>query len=209
LKQKIAIFDIDNTILSVDSFLKFIFFIFKNYPFKIINIPYLIFIFLLRLLNIISIEKLKEKFLNILLSDLSDEEIKNLTNNFINKVLFKKIKPKLKNYITELKSNGFHIIFATASLEFYIKDLATFFSADAFVATQILRKDNIFYIKGKNCKDIEKIFRLKKILNVEDIDRENSIAYSDSITDIFFLELCKKFYLVDRKKWKILKEYTA
>lgn len=208
MKQKIAIFDIDNTILSVDSFFRFIIYIIKLYPYKIINIPYFIFILFLKLLNIISIEELKEKLLNKLLKNIKDEDIKGISNDFINNVLLKKIKPQIKDYITSLRENGFYIIFATASFEFYIKYLANIFDVKTFVGTQILRKSDLFYINGKNCKDIEKILRIKKIFNTDDIDRENSISFSDSITDIFFLELCKKFYLVHKKKWKILKEYV-
>ncbi len=205
--QKIAIFDIDNTILSVDSFFKFILYIFKKYPFKLIYLPYFTILLLLRGLNFISIEKLKEKFLNKLIGNFPDENINKLSNDFINDEILKKIKPNIKEYITKLKNEGYKIIFATASFEFYIKNLAFFLDVDTLVATQISREKNKFYIKGKNCKDIEKISRITKILDRKDIDRENSMGFSDSSTDIFFLELCKKFYIVHKKKWEILKEY--
>lgn len=207
--EKIAIFDIDNTILSVDSFLKFIFYILKKYPYKIIHIPFFIFIFILRFLNFISIEKLKEKFLDKLIGDLTDNSINELSFDFIKKEILNKIKPTVKTYISKLKDDGYRIVLATASFEFYIKELAYFLNADNLVATQVLRENNRFYIKGKNCKDIEKIFRLTKILEKQNIDRENSIGYSDSVTDIFFLQLCKKFYIVHKKKWIILKEFIS
>ena len=204
--KKIAIYDVDYTIISVNSHLSFTFFLLKKKPFNILRLFHLSFYFVLWIFHFISTEKVKSKWL-ILIRDIQSGELEKLSSEFVEKELIKKIKPGALNSINKQRKNGFAIIFASASYEFYIKYLAEYFNADHCFGTRITDngKGKNPMLDGKNCKGKEKIVRILHELDINEIDTAASCGYSDSITDIHFLDLSGTLYLVKRKSWEFFK----
>jgi HAD superfamily hydrolase (TIGR01490 family) len=200
--KKIAIYDIDYTILSTNSHLDFTFFLIRKNPFKIIYLFYFTLVAFVWFFRIISTEKFKSIWL-LLIKNLPIEKIESLSFEFVQKKLISKIKPEAIENINNFKKNGYCVIFASASYEFYIKYLADYLKADFYFGTNIKFKDNKVtpHLNGKNCKGKEKINRILKCIPAEQIDIESSVGYSDSMTDIYFLEIVNTLYLVKKKKW--------
>lgn len=206
MKQKIALFDIDHTLLSVDSLIKFIFFIFRFYPLKILYLPGLIFVSIVKLLGFISIETLKNYWL-ILLKNIDPKRLDEISGNFVEKKIKKRIKPQAVILIDKLRAEGYKIICASASFEFYVKHICALFNVTEYFGTEVEYKNDRYYVKGKNCKDYQKINRILSQVSIDEIDVKNSVGYSDSKTDLPFLQIVKSFYLVNKRSWKIRKEY--
>lgn len=209
MRKKIALYDIDYTLIPFDSFFYLVINSIKHRPFNILKIPFITLYTFLLLFKIITLTQYKEKWL-ILYKGYTQDEIDTISKDFVDKYIIPKIKKEVVKNIKENRENGCLIVFATASFEFYFKYLAEYLDADYFIGTKTFIKDGIFTgkIEGMNCKGIEKIHRLRNLMNNVEIDIDNSISYTDSLTDLPFLELTKEMQLIHKKKWKIIKTFT-
>lgn len=203
---KIAIYDVDYTIISNNSLSSFMFFVLKKYPQKILFFPIFMILTLLWLPRVIRTKKLKEYFL-VIINKMKKEKVDSLCKEFFERKIVPFIKEGAIENIESNRKDGYKIVIATASFEIYIKFLSEYLNADHYVGTKIrFLKDNITNkIKGKNCKGKEKISRILKIIPEETIKKENSISFTDSKADMPFLNLSSRLFKLTRKKWKIKK----
>ncbi|OHD05771.1 MAG: hypothetical protein A2086_13295 [Spirochaetes bacterium GWD1_27_9] len=209
--KNIALFDIDYTLISCDSFILFVFFLIQKNPLKIIYFPFLFFVSILRVFKLISLDKFKSYWL-IFINNFTKEKLDSLSKEFVEKHILKRIKKESVEEIKTLKEKGYLIILATASFDFYIKYFVEHLpKVDYYFATKIVTKNDKATpkIEGKNCKGKEKIRRILEIIPKEQIKKDNSFGYSDSKTDLPFLELVEKFNLIDKKQWKIITQIST
>ncbi|MFW5891102.1 MAG: HAD family hydrolase [bacterium] len=202
-KKKIAIFDLDYTILKIDTTQIYVKEIIKIYPLYLFYIPKIIIYGILNILNIVSRTRLKE-ILYAPIRKLSEEQIKELAENITKKSILK-IKKEALEHIKDLQKEEYEIILASASPEFYIKEIAEFLKIKYFVGTKVDITEREVKITGLNCKSEEKVKRIKEIIDLSTIDLENSRAYSDSYSDMPILTLVGKGHMVHRKKWRFKK----
>jgi HAD superfamily hydrolase (TIGR01490 family) len=200
--KKIALFDLDHTIISVDSMGSFIIFILKKYPFNIIHLPYLLFMTLLRFLKLITMEKYKSAWL-IFIKNIDENELDVLSKEFVRETILPKIKPEIHDELNRLKENDYLLVMATASFEFYVKYIFEYLGFDYFFGTKTKYFYKKYIINGKNCKGKEKINRIREIIKPDSIVKAGSLGYSDCLSDLPFLALTETFLLVDKKKWYI------
>ena len=208
--MKFAIYDIDYTVISTNSLFDVVLFLFRKKPFKMIYIPFLILVSIMGILRIISLETLKSYWL-ILFTGMSKEELSDFSKIFFEIKIIPKIKKGAVENIEQNRQEGRKIMFVTASFEFYIKPLADYLNVDYFIGTKAFFKNNRLKPKldGKNCKGKEKIDRILNVISKDEIDRENSLAYSDSWSDLPFLELSGTFHKIKPSEWffeKIIKK---
>ena len=135
-----AIFDFDNTIISVDSFHNFIRYIYINN--FMLYIPWLIYIVILRKLRVISLEKFKIMSL-LPLKGKSKQEIYNIGKCYFN-IAYNKI------YIEAIDRIKWHInkshvlILATSCPNIYIELFSNKLNFDHYISTDLKFNDNIF-----------------------------------------------------------------
>lgn len=198
-KVKVALFDIDKTIIKRDSMFSLLGYTLKKYPKTILEIVPLGFKLIKYKLGLIDTKSAKEsmfytlKYLNK--DDLYD---------FYKHVLKTSIYCDAENKMRELYSQNYKIILVSASPECYLK----YFEEEEFIhfviGTRLHKEENKFINKiiGKNCKGEEKVKRINEYLNKMKIiiDKENSIAFSDSLSDIPMFNLVNKAYLINYKK---------
>lgn len=208
--KKIALYDIDYTIISVNSLVDFVFYILSKYPQKIIYLPYLAILVALWVIKLIPTKKIKESFL-LIIQGFDMDLLNTLSKDFFKKKIKHKIKKEAIANIEENRKNGYTIVFATASFGVYIKDIADYLNADYFFSTKAAVIDNklVAKIDGKNCKGREKITIICNEIPEASINKEESLSYSDCLSDLPFLDLTHVFYHVEKKKWKVIKEITA
>lgn len=206
--KKIVIYDLDYTIISINSLSLFISYLFQLKPKKIFFMPFLLMLTLLWMLGIITAEYVKSKWL-VLFKGMTENELEKFSRDFTYKYIIPKIKEKAILNINDYKKKNYIIIIASASFEVYVKYIAEYLKADYHFGTKITIEDNkvVTKIDGYNCKGKEKIKRILKKISMDMINKKESAAYSDSRSDLPFLDLADKFYLVSRKKWKILKTF--
>jgi|GEM_PF-1218814 len=208
--KKIVIYDVDYTLISVNSLYHFCLFIFKKKPLRLIILPFLFITGLLWVFKIITTTRLKSYFL-LLVKGITKEELEKLSKLFIEKKIIPKIKPDAVKNIEEYRKKNYLIIIASASYNFYIKYLAEYLKSDYCFATKIIIKDNkvTTRLNGKNCKGKEKINRILELLPKTLIDRIDSVGYSDELSDLPFLDLVETFFKVKYNSWKIIKSYNS
>lgn len=202
--KKLAIYDVDYTIISNNSLSSFMFYIIKKYPKKILYLPLFSLLTLFWLLRFIKTKKLKEFFL-ILLINMDKKSVESICKSFFADKILPNIKPGVKENIESNKNDGLLIIIATASFELYIKYLAEYLNIKNYFGTQVEYINNKLTSKiiGNNCKGNEKIDRILKTIPEDKIIKEHSIGFTDSNADLPFLKLTSRVFKVSRKRWKI------
>lgn len=91
------------------------------------------------------------------------------------------------------------IFIISAGYECYIKDF--YDERVTVIANKFIFEKNFFTgeIEGADCLGNEKVSRLAKKIDLDLIDRNNSYAYSDSLTDLPLFKLVKNNYFIKGK----------
>jgi len=203
---KIAIFDVCDTLYSVNttfSFLDKFFFDDKKYLFyrKISKI------FLVKLINYIIYRILKIDLIKIcgtfFLKGKSYKQIEKFTFKFVNEELEGEIKTVISSKINFFKERGFRIVLMSGSYDFIIKEVADYFNINEFYASKLRVIDGVF--TGKYDIDIldNKIDLLKN--NYKKIDK--LVVISNNKSDLALMKSADQAYAVcnkekDLKFWK-------
>ncbi len=203
-KKKIALFDLDYTILKIDSTSIYVREIVKSYPRSLLYVPQIFIYSAFKLLNLSTLTRLKEVFYQPL-KHLSIQQREDFADLIVEKSLTYAKKEAL-DYIKELKRQGYILILASASPEYYVEKLANHFGFDYFVGTRLIFKGDKVCIEGLNCKYEEKVKRIKELIDLIEYDLVNSLAYSDNESDIPMLKLVGNGFLVSPAKWEILRK---
>lgn len=195
--QKIAFFDFCETLVSFQTADRFVDFVSnqkktKNgFYFKMIGTlarkfyivhlfnkfaPYFSFSKKIKLLELRGIEK---------------TTLNQLAEEFYFQVVRPKLIPTLVSEIQKKKQEGFLIVLVSGGYSIYLKKFAEEFEITHVVATDIAfdKKGRCKgLIKGIDCLFHFKIKKLSQEFNLDGTDLKNSIAYSDSITDLPLLQ---------------------
>lgn len=215
-KTKLAIFDVDGTLIKGESpslFLKFLFFKGKLIKLGIFKLSFLAFLY--RIGFIKDATELIENFAKLFKGQ-NLEDIKKLSIEFFNKILKKKIRRKLMFQIFEFKKQGYFILILSATPEFILKPLADFLGADKLISTKFEVKNGIFTGKIEK-KIVYSNVKEEIVKHIEEygFNLKQSIFFSDHISDLPLLEevgfpivvnpksKLKKIAL--KKNWTILK----
>lgn len=202
-KKIVAVFDFDGTLTNGDTFLPFLahsFGLWKTTYGILYNLPFIIGY----LIKIISNEYAKSKIIKFFLKNEDTNTIESYCQNFLNDKLDSMVNNKVfERLIWHQKKNHITILIS-ASLKVYVEPWAKKYNFDYIEATELMLFNNKYtgLIKGKNCYGIEKVHRLKKILNDEFKEYE-LFGYGDGRGDKFFLNLCNHKF--DKRKLSTLK----
>ena len=176
--NKIALFDIDKTLIPYDSFLKWIKLVLNKKKIGWLKVPGLVLLGLTTIGNPKKLTRYKEKWLS-LADGLSEAEVAEFSGKFVAERIIPDLKDGVENVVREYKKAGYTIIFATASPEVYFRYLAEYFDVDYFFGTRAEFCDGKWKIVGENCKGQEKIRRILEKLPANEIDKEESVGFSD------------------------------
>lgn len=200
--KKLALFDFDKTIISVDSIVSFKDFCLKE-GFNITNfdkstLPFNISSELQNLLN-------KQSWLRGL-EGMSRNQFGELSHKFVKEVLLHCIIEKVINSFKQLQDDNYNMIVISASYNEFIK---TFLNLIGIIDVQIISNEILFEnsclkpeFTSLNCSGINKLILLNKNLNLRDYDLNESYGYTDHISDISFLSLVGNKFVVKNQKTK-------
>ena len=116
-----------------------------------------------------------------------------------------RIKPHLITRIVQeleqYKEKGYAIYIVSGGFTDYIVHFCKEFEINEPIATDIKYKDGICLgiIDGIDCMHAAKIDKIKKVIDLSNIDWEQSVAYSDSITDLPLLTIVKNGVVISKK----------
>lgn len=182
------VYDFDKTIYNGDSTIDFYLFCLKKRKSIILCLPYQFLSFIKYFLKMVDKNKFKEDFFKFV-TRIDDVDL-------MVKLFWQENDKKIKSWYKERKSSMDIII--SASPEFLLIPLLDKYKIEAVIATKIDKKDG--KLLSENCYGKEKVNRLFELYgsNVK-IDK----CYTDSLSDIFILNLARTGFLV--KKNKIIK----
>lgn len=133
--------------------------------------------------------------------DVLNQEAKNYYQEEIKPNLIKETIQELKR----LKADNYEIVIVSGGYDIYLHYFAQEYNIDQLLCSNLLFKESAFTgsLDGKDCMGDEKVVRLKKLLDKCNVDSYESIAYSDSISDLPFLKFANQAVVVSRKpqKW--------
>ena len=194
MKQKIALFDFDRTVISTDSILILYDVTAKKIPGFRSNL------YKSLLLGSIfkspkSVKKnVKDSFLSML-RYYTEDEIKAFVHEDVMARTFK----EAVDEIYALKAAGYYLLLVSASVEDYLKYVEDVLPFDHIIGT---KTDDAYRMTGDNNKRGKKVDNILAHLTEKgmEIDYENSVAYSDSLSaDRPMMELVKTRYLINNK----------
>ena len=140
-----------------------------------------------------------------LLKGLTKAKLDNYALNYYFEVVSKHFIPEVMERLLILKNEGYRVYVVSAGYDLYLKYFIEEFNLDGLLATKIAFKDDICLGKpdGEDCIGQHKITLLDEFFKDEAINDYETIAYSDSSSDIPLLDYCKEAYVVtpNEKSW--------
>ncbi len=202
--MRFAIFDVDLTLTSKDTFIEFYKFLCKQDKRFLIYFNKVVHAGLMYCLKLYDEKKSKEQYLSFL-NGLSVDVVNEFSKKFFEEHLLKKM--LYKDGLLEIekcKSKGYKVILISASPEFYLNNFNQLYSIDYVLGTRYEIKDGFYTGKmlGYNNKGEEKVLRLYEFLhknNIENVDFQNSCMYSDSLNDLPLFNLVGNRFLINSK----------
>jgi HAD superfamily hydrolase (TIGR01490 family) len=189
--RRIAIYDMDKTITERATFTPFLVHALKRHQrWRIILTPLAGLLLVLYAIRIIDRGQLKENIQRLFLGKyLSPQRAQLLRDGFVAETLARNVRADALAQIGRDKADGYELILATASFEFYASAIAHALGFNAVVATrsQLGRTGYIAAkIDGDNCYGGSKLAMVKQWLATENAERKNIYArfYSDHISDL-------------------------
>lgn len=193
----IVIFDLDGTLTKKDTYLPFLWLCLQEFGPRWFSIFILPFYVSLYLCGLISNSRLKEIFLDKILSGIPLERLEPVSEKFVSELLDKGLNKKgLEKLQMHLKRND-KVILASASFDFYAVKLAKRLGIDHIICTRAEVKDEVLTgrILGENCYGWEKVRRLEAIIS--DIEWGSSLLYTDHYADLPLLKRVAQGFLVN------------
>ncbi|WP_438350480.1 HAD family hydrolase [Paenibacillus sp. FA6] len=196
MHTKIAIFDIDKTIIRKDSMFLFVWYGIKKRPLAFVKLFEIGLKTLLYKLRLIQVEKVKSSYFHAI-SFLEETDLEHFYDSVLVPYIYQDALMELK----KRKENGYHVLLVSASPHAYLKYFKKLPYVDEVIGTELIRNNGRYthVIEGNNCKGEEKTIRISHYLKDSglQIDYENSCAYSDSLSDLPMFRLVKNRYLIN------------
>ncbi len=195
--MKIALYDFDGTLYKGDTSLDFCFYVYRKKILRSILFPYQVLLFFTYLVGWLSVEKFKEKFY-VFLKGISPFELDALLEEFWGKHFPVKFNHELLQIIGKQKKDQIKIVCVSASPALFMEPLLKKSGIDLIIGTELVFENRTYRIKGKNCRGYEKVRRLMKEFDLDQVKIVQ--AYGDNKYDIPMLGLANESFLIVRGK---------
>jgi len=192
---KIAVFDVCDTIYSANTTFYFLDSFFES------NREYQRFrkftkLYLVKVLNAIIYKITKKDLIRLyatrFLKGFSVDEIESYCKEFVANTLSKKEQKVIINKLKDYQQSGYKIVLMSGSYEFIVKEVASFYKADNYFASE-LEVENGFFL-GRYKKDI--LLSKSEILKYNYDKFEELIVVSDNKSDLELMKMANKSFAV-------------
>lgn len=215
-KNRAAFFDLDLTLTQKDCFRLFLKTIYLSRTSKLVFLPYLLSLLILRKTRLITLKTFKEKSL-ICLKGSSPGRIRAMGDFFFQHWIKPLLRQKAIDKVKWHKHRGDRIFIISGSPDIYVHAVCNFLGCDDYACTRLGYDNGIFIgkIMGPDCLGLEKEKLIYALAACHKIDLEASVAYSDHESDLPFFESTGKKVAVTptptleqialTKNWEIVK----
>lgn len=200
MEHKFAFFDVDKTLIKIDSLFALLYYTLRRKPKALLGLPRLLVMLAVYVLGIIDTKKVKEEMLYVV-KYLTAEELEDFFHSVI---ISKGLYQDARSELARRKKEGYTVVLVSASPECYLKYFEKMPEVDYVLGTVLEVRDGNYInsIQGENCKGEEKVRRILILLEREGltINKQESCGYSDSLSDLPMLDLAHHKYLINNKK---------
>jgi HAD superfamily hydrolase (TIGR01490 family) len=186
-KQRVAFFDIDNTLLKGNLQIIYAIFFLKKRQINVLPLIKLGFLFLLQKLKLLNSNFLEKEGLAII-KGFNEKEFKKLLAKYSDEIyeghIKKRLNQKVLERMQELKDKKYKIVILSAVPDFFIETLAKKLKVNYILGSRIHVCAGKF--TGKIdffCYDINKLKSMQRFVNKHNIDLSQSYSFADSFTD--------------------------
>lgn len=201
---KYAFFDLDHTITRRDTGAALIGYLIRRRPGYLLRILFAPLLVLGWKLGLYPLFRLKQYFFSFLRGR-TQQEIEHLSRAFCDRVFPGICKPRALEHLDKLRREGYIIVLASASPEFYVRFFADKLGIPLWAASRFELQNGRYTgrMLGADCRGMEKVERICALLDLDHYDRNASLAYSDSRADLPMLSLAGTACLVSKKHWHL------
>lgn len=136
---------------------------------------------------------------------ISEEKINQYSKDFYEEKLMRHLIKPLYALFLKHSNEGSHVIIISGGYEPYIRFFSEKHNIDYYFATKIAFEKNKVsgFFLGKDCLFKQKVVLLEQYIAQNNITFEESIVYTDSVTDIPILKWAKSAFVVSKNKPQI------
>ncbi|MBP7952229.1 MAG: HAD-IB family phosphatase, partial [Sphingorhabdus sp.] len=204
--QKIAIYDLDRTILKKPTFTAFLIFAARAKQRALWwRAPIWVFALLGYLLKLYDRKAMKQFGMRLFIGAyLTREEADRLARAFTAQIVPSDILPGAARMMAADKADGFILIIASAAQEIYVAQIARALQFHAFVATRNQETGGAYrhLLQGENCYGAEKLRRVTAWMDEQKWDRSQCFirCYSDHPSDAPLLDWADEAILISAEE---------
>ena len=189
MEMKVAILDLDNTIVDGESQKSLIKYLYRNGYVNFLIAAKIYFWFILYKLNLVT---KPEKIMRLAFSFLKERKLtdfKNILHSYFESELKNKIFPEAIKIIDEHKKEGHRVIIISNAIKLLVEEVSDFLGADDCLGSQIETANGVFTgeMLGKPMYGKNKVEELKKYFISRKMDSIETWAYSDHHSDLELL----------------------
>lgn len=187
---RLAIYDMDKTVTRFPTYTPFLIHAARTRePWRLLLLPFVFVTILLYGARLIDRGQLKEMNHRLLVGQtLSPGEASKLAESFAAKTLTTNILPQAQARVLAEKAEGYRMVLATASYDFYVREIARALSFDDVIGTKTRFSpagDLLARIDAQNCYGTAKLEMVQAWMTREQLAREDCHIrfYSDHVSD--------------------------
>jgi phosphatidylglycerophosphatase C len=191
-QRQIAFFDLDGTITEKDTLFEFVKEFVSPITFKF-NLLLLIPLLLLAKLNLLESGRVKALFIYLCLRKIEKKQILTKAREFSLYKLPLLARSSMLNRLEWHKANGHEIVIVSASINFWIEPWASKNGYALICSEMKFESERITpFLKGKNCKGIEKLRRVKDAYDFKNYGY--IYAYGNEESDNYLLAIANESF---------------
>jgi phosphatidylglycerophosphatase C len=198
-RQGVAVFDLDGTLISYDTFPRFLFHCARQSPSRFFRCAGLPLNFVRFKLGLRNNTWLKTRFLVAVLGGVEDGELRRLAEGFVDCILRNGIRGGALDALRRHQVRGDRTILLSASPDIYVSEIAARLGFSQWLSTSCERNARgclTGRLSGANCYGVEKLRRLK-----EEIGQYRSqlqvVVYADHPSDLALMTWADEAVLVN------------
>lgn len=141
--MSIAVFDLDGTVISGDSFVHFLTLCLRRHPRRVFRCLHLPLAVTGHAFGLRDNTWLKAVFIDAILGGMRRGQVQEIAGEVADRLLEHDIKPEARRTLDDLSARGFQLVLASASLDVYVEPVAAGLGIEHVVCTRLAWHDDV------------------------------------------------------------------
>lgn len=200
--QRVALFDLDKTITTKDSGGVFLRGWIVRRPWLIWRLVVGVFAVLGWKAGLLRLRTVKRIFFGVV-NGIRVERLDRIGARFVERHFARLVKPEAAALVRRLQRAGFTVVLLSASPVWYVRHFARRLGIPLYDGTRYRIRNGRYRggLQGVDCRGAEKVRRLRRLIDMQQVDWAGSLAFSDSEADLPMLRLAGHPFMVEPDSW--------